>query len=143
MAMLWLFGQIWLWLLLSFLLGAVLTWVVLTVLQREKKAEPATGEPDEEPVPRPAPDFSEETAAERTQFIPAARFDGYEAGDGYDEEVVDEPFDQEVVGHREGVLPQEHGQPERANDPNGAEPEPAWPRPEDLPASEHRPGRGG
>ncbi len=38
--MLWLFGQIWLWCLISFVLGAVLTWVVVVLpARREADAE--------------------------------------------------------------------------------------------------------
>ncbi|MEC3982278.1 hypothetical protein [Amycolatopsis sp. H20-H5] len=141
--MLWLFGQIWLWLLVAFLLGAVLTWAVLTLLRREGR-QPAEDLPermDDEPPPRFAedPGPTAESQAEKTQLIPAARVDDYEQGDGYE----DEPYEPAVTGHREGVLPRPPGEPEWRNEQTGAEGEPAWPRPEDLPASEHRPGRGG
>lgn len=39
--MLWLFGQIWLWCLISFVLGAVLTWVVVVLPARRRIEEAA------------------------------------------------------------------------------------------------------
>ncbi|MGH3908224.1 MAG: hypothetical protein ACRDTE_29185 [Pseudonocardiaceae bacterium] len=37
--MLWLFGQIWLWCLISFVLGAVLTWVVVVLPAHRREAD--------------------------------------------------------------------------------------------------------
>ncbi|RSM81841.1 hypothetical protein DL991_07115 [Amycolatopsis sp. WAC 01375] len=144
--MLWLFGQIWLWLLIAFALGCGVTWLLMRGERRERPAaEPVAHEPAgavaHEPEPEPVPEL---LSTERTQFIPPARI--------HDD---DEPFDQEAEGHREGQLTPElvHGyhpeQPEPAakNGESGHEPEPVWPSDEDWPparrAPEHRPGQGG
>ncbi|MBB5853316.1 hypothetical protein ACFQ05_08435 [Amycolatopsis umgeniensis] len=141
--MLWLFGQIWLWLLISFALGCGVTWLLMRGERQERPApEPervaaAPVEPEPEPVP-------ELLSTEQTQFIPPARVQ--------DE---DEPYDQEAEGHREGQLTPEpvwahhprEPEPAGRNGDRGNEPEPVWPSDEDWPpagrASEHRPGQGG
>jgi hypothetical protein len=143
--MLWLFGQIWLWLLISFALGCGVTWLMM----RGDRREHAAPEP-ERAVPvhvEPEPVVPVPLAAEQTQFIPPARI--------HDD---DELYDQEPEGHREGQLPPEpvhspqvyHPQePEPAgrNGGHGHEPEPVWPSDEDWPpagrTSEYRPGQGG
>lgn len=145
--MLWLFGQIWLWLLIAFALGCGVTWLMMRGERREpapyEQAPPprpaVPPQPEAEPVPAPL-------AAEQTQFIPPARI--------HDE---DEPYDQEAEGHREGQLIPEPVRPAQVyypdpldqgarNSENGHEPEPVWPSDEDWPpaerASEHRPGHG-
>ncbi|RSM67048.1 hypothetical protein DMH03_08285 [Amycolatopsis sp. WAC 01376] len=144
--MLWLFGQIWLWLLIAFALGCGVTWLLMRGEPRERPAaEPVAHEPVRAVAPEPEPEpVPELLSTERTQFIPPARI-----------HEDDEPFDQEAEGHREGQLTPElvHGyhpeQPEPAakNGESGHEPEPVWPSDEDWPpagrAPEHRPGQGG
>ncbi|KZB87194.1 hypothetical protein [Amycolatopsis regifaucium] len=151
--MLWLFGQIWLWLLISFALGCGVTWLMMRGDRREQ-ATPASAAPEPEraapvpayadPDPGPVPVPLE---AEQTQFIPPARV--------HDD---DEPYDQEPEGHREGKLTPEPVRPAQVYHPrepepvarnggHGHEPEPVWPSDEDWPpgdrASEYRPGQGG
>ncbi|MFJ8917626.1 hypothetical protein [Amycolatopsis sp. NPDC102389] len=143
--MLWLFGQIWLWLLISFALGCGVTWLLMRGERRERPAaEPAAPEPvgavAPEPEPEPVPEL---LSTERTQFLPPARVQD-----------DDEPYDQEAEGHRQGqltpdsVLGYRPEQPEPAarNGEGGHEPEPVWPSDEDWPPAgrpEHRPGQGG
>ncbi|MFK0247958.1 hypothetical protein ACIQUM_24980 [Amycolatopsis azurea] len=144
--MLWLFGQIWLWLLISFALGCGVTWLMMRGERPEHTApEPVVREPERavhaEPEPEPVPEL---LSTEQTQFLPPARIQD-----------DDEPYDQEAEGHREGQL---HPEPVRAHHPGepepagrngegGHEPEPVWPSDEDWPpagrAAEHRPGQGG
>ena len=62
--MVWLFGQIWLWLVVAFALGALASWLVLRTAQRPK--------PEPQPEPEPDVRYEEPSAAEQTQFIPAA-----------------------------------------------------------------------
>ncbi|MGW4829551.1 hypothetical protein ACWEOG_18350 [Amycolatopsis japonica] len=146
--MLWLFGQIWLWLLISFALGCGVTWLLMRGERRERPAtEPVAHEPvrgfpvEHDPDPEPVPEL---LSTERTQFLPPARIQD-----------DDEPYDQEAEGHREGQLIPEPvrayhpRQPEPAarNGEGAHEPEPVWPSDEDWPparqAPEHRPGQGG
>ncbi|WP_410665750.1 hypothetical protein [Amycolatopsis sp. lyj-84] len=146
--MLWLFGQIWLWLLISFALGCGATWLMMRGERRERPApEPAAREPERAtglqavPDPEPVPEL---LSTEQTQFIPPARIQG-----------DDEPYDQEAEGHREGQLTPEpvrayrpkEPEPAGRNGDRGREPEPVWPSDEDWPpagrAPEHRPGQGG
>jgi hypothetical protein len=148
--MLWLFGQIWLWLLIAFALGCGVTWLTM----RGERREQASREQAVAAMPGPAvPHYPEPDSvpppleAEQTQFIPPARI--------HDD---DEPYDQEAEGHREGQLTPEPVRPSQVYHPgdpghgtrngeNGHEPEPVWPSDEDWPpadrASEHRPGHGG
>ncbi|MEV6909664.1 hypothetical protein [Amycolatopsis sp. NPDC051071] len=148
--MLWLFGQIWLWLLISFALGCGVTWLMTRGERRAQAApEPApAGEPEPEPEPAiPVYTEPEPLSAEQTQFIPPARIQD-----------DDEPFDQVAEGHREGQLIPEPVHPARIyhsdepepaarNGEYGHEAEPVWPSDEDWPPggrrSEHRPGQGG
>ncbi|WP_409494897.1 hypothetical protein [Amycolatopsis sp. cmx-11-12] len=145
--MFWLFGQIWLWLLISFALGCGVTWLMTRGERRERPAAPEPEHPApaySEPEPEPVPEL---LSAERTQFLPPARIQD-----------DDEPYDQESEGHREGQLTPEPVRPARIyhldepepagrNGGQGREPEPVWPSDEDWPpagrASEHRPGQGG
>lgn len=127
--MVWLFGQIWLWLIAAFVLGALTSWLLLRTTRRPR---PAPVQETYEPEPEPS-------AAEQTQFIPAAwaqhRPDRTE--DAYADE---EP---EPVGHREGHLPLPPQRDAEAEDwPTGEEP--AWPESEEAaPRWPHQPGRGG
>lgn len=136
--MLWLFGQIWLWLLISFALGCGVTWLLMRGERRERPAaEPAVHEPARaavpvrhEPDPEPVPEL---LSTERTQFLPPARVQD-----------DDELYDQEAEGHREGQLTPEAvqayhpGPPQAAarNGEGGHEPEPVWPSDEDWPPAE-------
>lgn len=138
--MIWLFGQIWLWLIVAFALGALTSWLVLRTTPRPKPApEPA---PDEEPRYEPEPPPS---SAEQTQFIPAAW--AQHAPDPRAEIHDDEEPD--PVGHREGHLPLPPQRGPQAED-WPTEDEPAWPpadEPPDAtrqwPPAPHQPGRGG
>jgi hypothetical protein len=133
--MVWLFGQIWLWLIVAFALGAVSAWLVLRAAQRPKQ------EPRPAPAPEPELYYDEPLAAEQTQFIPATSFTP--PASHYED---DEP---EPVGHREGHLPLPPQRGANAED-WPAEEEPAWPEADDQPDATHRwppaphqPGRGG
>ncbi len=131
--MFWLFGQIWLWLIVAFALGALTSWLVLRTAQRPKPAreeEPAAEEPRYEPPPP--------LSTEQTQFIPAAW--AQHASDRRAEAPDDEEPD--PVGHREGRLPLP---PQRgAQDEDWpTEEEPAWPESEEAPQWPQQPGRGG
>jgi hypothetical protein len=123
--MMWLFGEIWLWLIVAFALGALTSWLLLRTVQRPKPEPPP--EPRYEPEPEPS-------AAEQTQFIPAAWAQHPPKEPDQD---VDAP---EPVGHREGLLPlpPQRG-PEAEDWPT--EEEPAWP--EADPQWPRQPGRGG
>ncbi|MEA5359074.1 hypothetical protein VA596_05960 [Amycolatopsis sp., V23-08] len=132
--MVWLFGQIWLWLIVAFALGALSAWLVLRTTQTTRTAQRPHEEP--EPAYEPEPYYDE---AEQTQFIPATAFQPTEES-RYDDDTP------EPAGHREGhlPLPPQRG-PESEDWP--AEEEPAWPRADDLPdawpQAPHQPGRGG
>jgi hypothetical protein len=137
--MLWLFGQIWLWLIVAFVLGALASWLVLRTASRPKPEPGESSEPGEPAEPRlePAP-----LAAEQTQFIPAAW--AQQGPDRTEDRFPDE--EPEPDGHREGrlPLPPQRGAP--AED-WPTEEEPAWPEADELPNAAphwpHQPGRGG
>src|SRR2546423_15562769 len=127
--MVWLFGQIWLWLIIAFALGALTSWLVLRAAQHEKP-EP---EPVEEAHYEPEP-----LVAEQTQFIPAAwaQHQPDRTENAYDNEP-------EPAGHRERhlPLPPQRG-PEAEDWPT--EEEPAWPETEEATQRwPHQTGRGG
>jgi hypothetical protein len=135
MAVVWLFGQIWLWLIVAFALGAVSAWLVLRTGPR----------PQDPPEPAAEPGYAAEepplSAAEQTQFIPYVGPDP--------DHFVDAPDAPEPVGHREGHLPLP---PQRGPQAEvwPAEDEPVWPRADDQPdaahewpPAPHQPGRGG
>ncbi|MDQ7806318.1 hypothetical protein Q5425_21460 [Amycolatopsis sp. A133] len=132
--MMWLFGQIWLWLIVAFALGALTSWLVLRARPRpspEPSPEPsAEAEPLYEPVPPPL-------SVEQTQFIPAAW-----AQHGPDPRAsVHDDEAPEPVGHREGHLPLPPQRGAQAED-WPTEDEPAWPESEEAPQWPHQPGRG-
>ncbi|WP_103351216.1 hypothetical protein [Amycolatopsis sp. CA-128772] len=129
--MLWLFGQIWLWLVVAFALGALTSWLLLRAAQRPKPApEP---EPEYEPEYEPAPP---PLSTEQTQFIPAA-WAQHEP-----ERRPPAPDEPEPVGHREGHLPLPPQRGAEAED-WPTEDEPAWPESEEAtPQWPHQPGRG-
>ncbi|MGW3963317.1 hypothetical protein ACWED2_26105 [Amycolatopsis sp. NPDC005003] len=134
--MFWLFGQIWLWLIVAFALGALTSWLVLRAAQRPRPEPVREPEPEPEPYEPPPP-----LSTEQTQFIPAAwaqHAPGPRAAVPDDEEG-------DPVGHREGHLPLP---PQRgAQDEDWpTEEEPAWPQAEEPPDAGrqwHQPGRGG
>ncbi|MGW5747813.1 hypothetical protein [Amycolatopsis sp. NPDC003861] len=130
--MFWLFGQIWLWLIVAFALGALTSWLVL---RTTKSPQPAREEkPEAEPAYEPPPPLS----TEQTQFIPAAWAQhppDRRAGAPDDDE-------QDPVGHREGHLPLPPQRGAQAED-WPTEEEPAWPESEEAPQWPQQPGRGG
>ncbi|MEU4252070.1 hypothetical protein AB0F15_32085 [Amycolatopsis sp. NPDC026612] len=144
--MVWLFGQIWLWLIVAFALGALTSWLVLrTAAGAKPGSEPAyesTPEPDDEPRYEPAPP---PLSVEQTQFIPAA-WAQHEPGPRADVHDDEEP---DPVGHREGNLPLPPQRGPQAED-WPTEEEPAWPQADEppdaarqWPPAPHQPGRGG
>ena len=129
--MVWLFGQIWLWLVVAFALGALASWLVLRTAQRPK--------PEPQPEPEPDVRYEEPSAAEQTQFIPAAWM---QPGTERHEDVHDDDGP-EPAGHREGHLPLPPQRGAQAED-WPTEEEPAWPESEEVaPQWPHQPGRGG
>ncbi|MGW4520453.1 hypothetical protein [Amycolatopsis sp. NPDC004378] len=135
--MVWLFGQIWLWLIIAFLLGALTSWLVLRTAQRPK-AEPV---PEDHYYDEPEPE-PEQLAAEQTQFIPAA----WAQHETDRPQAVHDDDGPEPAGHREGHLPMPPQHALQAED-WPTEEEPAWPGTDDLPEATpqwpHQPGRGG
>jgi hypothetical protein len=136
--MLWLFGQIWLWLIVAFVLGALTAWLVLRTAPRPKPEPPGeAGEPAEQYEPTPL-------AAEQTQFIPAAW--AQHAPDRADDRFPGEEQETGPDGHREGRLPLPPQRGAQAED-WPTEEEPAWPEADELPNATqqwpHQPGRGG
>ncbi len=138
--MVWLFGQIWLWLIIAFTLGALTSWLVLRTAQRPKP------QPQHQPrfEPEPEPEFVEDdryepSAAEQTQFIPAAWM---QPGTERPESIHDDE-EPEPAGHREGHLPLPPQRGAQAED-WPTEEEPAWPEADEVtPQWPHQPGRGG
>ncbi|MEV7093388.1 hypothetical protein AB0M80_11180 [Amycolatopsis sp. NPDC051045] len=131
--MMWLFGQIWLWLIVAFALGALTSWLLLRAAQRPQ-AQPIEPEAEPEPQYEPAPP---PLSVEQTQFIPAA-WAQHEPENR--PPAADEP---EPVGHREGRLPLPPQRGAEAED-WPTEEEPAWPESEEAtPRWPHQPGRGG
>ncbi|PXY31038.1 hypothetical protein [Prauserella muralis] len=103
--MLWLFGQIWLWLLLSFALGAGLTALVLTQTRGRTRDREQAGEPaGEAPAPAPPP-VNPPLAAEETQQLPTAATRAPEPGPGPEPEPGPDEAGPPDLGHREGTLP--------------------------------------
>ncbi|MDT8911063.1 LapA family protein [Amycolatopsis sp. PS_44_ISF1] len=141
--MLWLFGQIWLWLLIAFLLGAAVMWLLMRATRPKPVAEPEVYEHDEaedEPLDVPAP-----LEAERTQYIPPVGHYEYEEQpervyNDYPQVDPDEPYEPE---HRsDGRLPEPEAR--LSGDlgwPADAETTGGWER-AGRPAP-RRPGRGG
>jgi hypothetical protein len=117
--MVWLFGQIWLWLIVAFALGALSAWRVLRTGRRPP--EPAAAEPPAEP--RYAAEEPPLLATEQTQFIPYV-------GPGPGRAVDDDPDAPEPVGHHEGHLPLPPQRGPHAADWPAAD-EPAWPQADD------------
>ncbi|QFU85859.1 LapA family protein [Amycolatopsis sp. YIM 10] len=79
--MLWLFGQIWVWLLVAFGLGVLLTWMVLSVVHRKELARA-----EAEALPsRPFYEDEDPPAAAPAYPAPAYPADDYDDGFTYDE----------------------------------------------------------
>lgn len=132
--MFWLFGQIWLWLIVAFALGALTSWLALRAAQRPRPAPEPAPEPEDEPRYEPPPPLS----TEQTQFIPAAwaQHAPEPRADVHDDEA-------DPVGHREGHLPLPPQRGAEAED-WPSEDEPAWPESEEAtPQWPQQPGRGG
>jgi hypothetical protein len=131
--MMWLFGEIWLWLIVAFALGALTSWLLLRATPRP---EPPPAEPEAEPEPLYEPAPPPPLSVEQTQFIPAAWAQ-------HEPEARPPATDApEPVGHREGrlPLPPQRG-PEAEDWPT--EDEPAWPPSEEAtPRWPHQPERG-
>ncbi|WP_020664385.1 hypothetical protein [Amycolatopsis benzoatilytica] len=146
--MLWLFGQIWLWLLVSFLLGATATWLLMRTARPKRAVQPSA--PLAAPVEQPA---------EETRHIPANPYDsGYEEPYGhyedepervyndYPEVDPDEPYDARYPDSGARPLPDPEAdlRPRLSGElnwPGQDQQSPHWPH-SDEPAP-RRPGRGG
>jgi hypothetical protein len=122
--MLWLFGQIWLWSLISFVLGAGLTALVFTRLNRERP-EPFEDEPRVVEASEPIEPYDQEAEPEDSTGPVLAW--------------PVEPDEVPESGHRQGTLPSYPPPPRRALEP-GTTGEPAWPRADEWPPPEQRPG---
>jgi hypothetical protein len=137
----WLFGQIWLWSLISFTFGAALTALVFT----RKRAAPSDDQPLENRLDQDEPRDTEPQDAEpqdtgtRNADEPHAR----ETEPAYASEPPPEwPTEQEELAeeerHRETPPPFASPPRQRTGEPGTTE-EPAWPRAEDWMAAERRP----
>ncbi|MGW4483324.1 LapA family protein [Amycolatopsis sp. NPDC004368] len=145
--MLWLFGQIWLWLLVAFLLGALVMWLVMRVGRPKRAEEPAAAAAPVEAAPEPSD-------AERTQYIPVTAYDYNEQPErvynDYPQVDPDEPYaPDERSGRRIGRLPDPEAHLSGDLNWPAAEEAPAdpvdqWPH-DDEPheSAPRRPGRGG
>jgi hypothetical protein len=135
--MLWLFGQIWLWSLISFALGAAVTALLLTRVNRERAK------------PESAPSANQPHYATTTPQYANPSY----TNDSYDQRAQPEypgrpplewpsdPIERIDTGHRQGMLPPAEWPPDQRTEQIEAIEEPAWPRAEDWPSTEHRPGR--
>jgi hypothetical protein len=134
--MLWLFGQIWLWSLISFGFGAAVTAFLLSRVNHER-AQPA-----------PTPATNEPRYADTPQYANTSYYN-----DPYDQESQSaypprplewpsDPIERIETGHRQGVLPLAEWPPDQQTDDVEATENPTWPRADDWPPTEHRPGRG-
>ncbi|QRP46700.1 LapA family protein [Amycolatopsis sp. FDAARGOS 1241] len=139
--MLWLFGQIWLWLLVAFLLGALVMWLITRAARPKPRREAEAAVPERVEVPEPV-------EAERTQYIPVTHYDEppERVYNDYPDVDPDEPYaaDNES-GHRTGELPD--AEPRLSGDlnwPAADGPAGDWPREDEAHESApRRPGRGG
>lgn len=129
--MLWLFGQIWLWLLLAFALGSGVTAFVFVILRRRAeeagRADSAADGANRDRLSWPGD--NEQTQRIARVRLPARRIN--EDGRGVEEAEDDAgPPD---LGHREGVLPNHREWHERNE----------WPDEYDVPREEWQPHRSG
>ncbi|GAA1941171.1 LapA family protein [Amycolatopsis minnesotensis] len=130
--MLWLFGQIWLWLLIAFALGALVTGLLVNAANRKRERRAA--EPEEArrvSAPSPAHDehgYRDVPYDQEADHFPAAR----------GEEVWPDDPDEPDPGRREGTLPGFENVPHE--DWPRESGTPAWPGDDDWPPA--GPGRG-
>lgn len=130
--MLWLFGQIWLWLLISFASGAAVTAYFLTRMYRARTwAEPEIAQVDDD-----------------TDYFENGFYD-----EPYDQEQEPEyplrvnaewspdPAERTESGHREGLLPLLAWPPDQRVDDPIPDEEPDWPKAADVRQAETRPRR--
>lgn len=155
--MMWLFGQIWLWLIIAFALGALTSWLVLRGTAGRTRPEPFP-EPEAVYEHEPEPVVPDPLSTEQTQFIPAA----WAQHEPTRTTAFPDEGEPEPVGHREGQLPLPPQRGPQAED-WPTEDEPAWPEADEHPNATrdatpnatpdptpgptpqwpHRPGRGG
>lgn len=148
--MLWLFGQIWLWLLVSFLLGAAVMWL-FTRASRPK------ADADAEAAPyRPAVAPVEEPAEETRHIPPANPYEDYEEPayphyedqpervyNDYPDVDPDEPYNGQHATHDAAGHPLPDPEPRLSGElswPEDDQRSPHWPHDEPAP---RRPGRSG
>ncbi|WP_033294454.1 LapA family protein [Amycolatopsis jejuensis] len=140
--MLWLFGQIWLWLLVSFLLGAAVMWLLTRMTRPKRAAEPVAAAPLPVPVPVEDP-------AEETRYFPPVN--PYDSGH-YDDEVYndypdvdpDEPYDPHHAPQNSGGHPLPDPEPRLSGELNWPAEDPPAPHwPDDNEPAPRRPGRSG
>ncbi|MEV0071664.1 MULTISPECIES: LapA family protein [unclassified Amycolatopsis] len=148
--MLWLFGQIWLWLLIAFLLGALVMWLIMRAGRPKRSREPAASAAGAGSTSGSLPAVPEPSDAERTQYIPVPTYDYDEQPErvynDYPAVDPDEPYaPDEPSGHRIGRLPDP--EPHLSGDlnwPAAEEPADEWPHnDEPRESAPRRPGRGG
>ncbi|WP_406638992.1 LapA family protein [Amycolatopsis sp. WGS_07] len=147
--MLWLFGQIWLWLLVSFLLGAAVMWLFTRAARPKTEADPYR--PAAAPVEAPA---------EETRHIPPANpYEDYGDHGAYEEPAYPHYDDQpeRVYNDYPDVDPDEPYHAQQQPDHPLPDPEPrlsgelSWPEddqrsphwPHDDEPAPRRPGRSG
>jgi len=146
--MLWLFGQIWLWLLVSFLLGAAAAGLLMRAA-RPKPAEeprylPAAESPAEEPPANPYQDYDE--PYRHYEDEPERGYEPERVYNDYPDVDPDEPYDAHypAAGAHARHEPEADPHPRLSGElnwPAGDQPGPHWPH-EDDPAP-RRPGRSG
>ncbi|NIJ10243.1 cytoskeletal protein RodZ [Saccharomonospora amisosensis] len=118
--MLWLFGQIWLWLLLAFALGAGVTAFIFVILKRRAEQAEHTAPPSTSALRQP----SEQDDNEQTQRIARVRVPVRQ----FEEDDEDDAGPPDL-GYREGVLPNHREWHERNE----------WPDEYDVPEEEWQP----
>jgi hypothetical protein len=120
--MLWLFGQIWLWLLISFGLGAAVTALFLTRLNRVRTSAGSEISPvDDDTEYFETDDYDDPYYRKPEPAYPPRAPEGWSP----------EPDERTESGRREGMLPPAHLPPDQwGADPAPGE-EPAWPKAED------------
>jgi hypothetical protein len=144
--MMWLFGQIWLWLIVAFALGALTSWLVLRATPHARPDLPPEHEYEAEYEHEPEPVVPDPLSTEQTQFIPAA----WAQHEPTRTTAFPDEGEPEPAGHREGQLPLPPQRGPQAED-WPTEDEPAWPEADEHPNATptatprwpHQPGRGG
>lgn len=125
--MLWLFGQLWMWLLISCTLVAAAIAFFLAHLNRspvDQATPPAFAEPTRY---FQSPDYEDPVDDQPESFSPPRA----------PREWPPEPPE---TGRREGVLPPVERWPEQQGDESGAIEQPAWPKEDDSPSAGQWPG---